>query len=156
MILTHLICLGFLGTAGSSSIGGMAKRRGKRFEITINDQKFVAPSVPALEAIVLAWRKAHPANDTAPKPKPKPIPAPAKRIPETVVLADAGAQTPSGPEWREDRGTILPTMPLAISDAVARSEAARIAREKEEAIRKAVEEEEDDMEALMAILRVAA
>lgn len=148
----------------SAVVGGIVKRK-KRYEVEVNGQKFVALSVPALEALVLAWRRAHPANDPAPpKPEPKPIPKP-----PTASQPVARPVKSSGPERREIRGT---TPPIAVrGDVHGQLIAAQASlalqhaqREQEEALRQAIAEamaqaqaeEEDDIEAIMAILRVAA
>lgn len=54
-----------------ASVGGMVRRGKRRFEIVIDDVRFSARSPAQLQSKVAAWRRGHiPANDPRPQPKP--------------------------------------------------------------------------------------
>ena len=170
LFITEGFGAGNFAPPASAVLGGMVKRRhSKRYEVEINGILFMARSIPALEAKVIQWRKDHPANDKLP---PKPVPS--------TIRSDTGpvrAFEPPEPERREiparlpSRETVsivsnvrpsAHELETGAQSLLAAQEMAHRVQEEAlqtaiaEALRIAQKEEDDDMEALMAILRVAA
>ena len=171
MILTHLIAFGFLGGGGIPR-QNVKRKRGK-YEIEINGQRFIASSIPALEAMVAQWRKANPANDkptlvtAKPKPRKEVVPhtraidalppgrdTATPRVPERAPGAVAVQLGPTQSELALGQQAAVAHAALAELAARAQIEALEHQLAEEAARRQA--EEDDDVEAIMAILQAVA
>ena len=162
MILTHFICLGFFGPRGLP-LDQVKKRHSKRYEIVINNVKFIGRSVAELEEKVAAWRLAHPANPpivakiAAPKAKKPPLRV-IEAVPPSEPVAVEVGQPPTEPP-------ITPEQIAAVAVGLAAQEARRIEEEAErasrlleqqtrlaETLRIAAEQDAEDFEVLLVLL----
>jgi len=149
---------------GSADLGGMAKkRRARRYEIVIDDVRFLAYSPGELAAKVRAWRQDHPAPTSAAPTEPRSGPekpvvpsgrrtAAARAIPKITVLpALVRADSPPGRVVAFAAMARQRWLDMEIRGAAIAAQGAW-----EAAQLQALEEEEDDIEAIMAILRLVA
>lgn len=140
-----------------NDIGGMVKKRRRRFTVTIDGRELVANSLPELQQRVAAYRDSHPEARAAP------VKVVAKVKPVRRTRPDPEAPRPRFvPKAVPLRVVELPTLFPGLSTAVARlkfEEMDRIARQhaadEAAAIAKAfAEDEDDDMEIIMHILKM--
>lgn len=149
MSTTHDIFF-FFGGGGATNV----KRRRGRYELTIDGQRLVADTVPALEAMAARWRRISTPNDNA-KPQPRKEVV-LHQVPRSISPPDRPDQrhTASPPATPVAPGAVVapPLSPHQAESARQALIAQRTIDELAELMRRA--EEEDDFEAIMALLEV--
>ena len=169
LLVTEGFGVGSVAPAPAATVGWVFKKHRGRYFTEINGQRIEARSVPALEAMVAAYRKAHPANDTKPTiPQPQPqkevvrdrtgpefhptIPAHHTAPPPATVRAPGAVVPQFGPSQYE-----LAAVSAALAAQQAAQSLAEAAERAREATRQqAIDADEADVEALLAILMEAA
>jgi hypothetical protein len=171
--------------AAAVAVGGMPSKRHKgKYEVVVDGVRFRSRSIEALQAKVSAWRRAHiPANDTQPQPAKEVVPRehakPVETAPPAILTPAPGAAPfPLAPPHHVIFPPPAPLPPSEVAAAAAgilhRHEQAMAFRAHAEAAEREVaalhlaaiqaahaaaahqrHAEEDDLQALMAILEAA-
>lgn len=155
----------FVAPPPATPTGGMVKRR-NRYEIEIDGQKLTAASIPALEAMVVRWRARKTANDN-PRPQARvPQPEPPKEVVPDRPALEAGnsGDTATPPAELEAPGAVVPLQfgptqsefETAQQSLAAQAVLADLAKIEAEALKRRQREDDDDIDAIMAILEAIA